>query len=376
MSQPPATVRSLSDLGTSRRNHFGTLRLCAALLVLFSHSFGITGHPGEEPVARVLRFFDGGAVALMVFFATSGFLVSKSLEGKGAVAYLEARVLRIFPALFVAACVTAFIIGLLGTGARGLDYLMAIETREYPLCTMVFLESCGLPRVFMSTPLAGGVNGSLWTLPLEVFMYLVLLAAALFPPRRQRVALTVLALLGYAAYALAPELTKALIPKGSADVTGPVVGAFILGALAYRYRASLPLSAPLAVALAGATWLLFYTAVGTFLLIACIAYSTLCLAGVQAGSSSAPARDLSFGVYLYAFPIQQLLEERTGVQSPYVLCGLAAPVVLLLAAASWSWIEAPALKLKGRLLSPRFYRRADRTVEAPATASGVIERAD
>jgi peptidoglycan/LPS O-acetylase OafA/YrhL len=63
--------------------------------------------------------------------------------------------------------------------------------------------------------------------------------------------------------------------------------------------------------------------------------------------------DISYGVYLYAWPVQNLVIQRAGEISPWLVTGVATPVAAMLGYASWRLVEAPCLALGRRLLGAR-----------------------
>jgi peptidoglycan/LPS O-acetylase OafA/YrhL len=121
-----------------------------------------------------------GTFAVQVFFAISGYLICGSaLKGKF-LEFLIARCLRIYPALVVVIFSTCFFIGPLVSDLKTIDYFSAAESWKYFLKnrSMIFGARFDLPGVFLSSPLTGMVNGSLWTLPYELRMYCIFLSCA------------------------------------------------------------------------------------------------------------------------------------------------------------------------------------------------------
>src|SRR5271169_1259493 len=185
-------------MGDPRRNNFDALRLVAAASVVFSHSFLIAdGTQDHEP----LIWLTGnqsilGLVGVFVFFAISGFLVTQSFEQTpNPLYFLVKRALRIFPGLFVATVVSAFVLGPLVTDLPLGTYLSRPEPYEYVVGNTLLDQTVHeLPGVwFVDNGVGLEINGSLWTLRYEFVMYLMVLALGLLRLLTLRTALLLLA---------------------------------------------------------------------------------------------------------------------------------------------------------------------------------------
>lgn len=163
----------------NRDNNFNLIRMVAALSVLVAHCFPLTRGPGAwEPLVGAIGM-TLGSVAVDVFFVSSGFLVGGSLmQRQRVVDFIWARILRIFPALLVMLLLTVTCIGLYFTTESVVSYMTSAATWRYFFGNVVLIGAgtgAGLPGVFVQNPFSGVVNGSLWTLPYEVAMYLALI---------------------------------------------------------------------------------------------------------------------------------------------------------------------------------------------------------
>jgi len=130
----------------------------------------------------ILLVWHWGGIALDVFFITSGFLITSSYFSRNNLfLFVWARILRIYPALIVATLFCVFIVGLTFTTLSVWEYLSSGQTLKFFLknSTLFFGVEGALPGVFANIPWKTTVNGSLWTLPYEITMYL-LLAIILF----------------------------------------------------------------------------------------------------------------------------------------------------------------------------------------------------
>ncbi|MBO0798929.1 MAG: acyltransferase, partial [Blastocatellia bacterium] len=161
-----------------RHNNFDCLRLIAALMVLCSHSFALTGTPFEPFVAWFGGYDTGGGMGVAIFFIISGFLVSGSVERRATIDYLASRALRIVPALAVVTCFEVLLLGPAFTTLSLSAYFSDFSTWSHLANPLIYRIDLWLPGTFKELP-NSAVNGSLWTLPYECSLYLILPAVAL-----------------------------------------------------------------------------------------------------------------------------------------------------------------------------------------------------
>lgn len=347
----------LSRYDSGRDNNFKLIRFIAAALVLYSHAYPLTKTPGE-PLER-LAGFSLGHFGVDVFFVISGFLVTGSLLGRrGLGAFLRARLLRIFPALAVNATGTALVIGALHTTLPLAAYFTNLETWRYALqnaTTWPWGVWWTLPGVFEHVTVARVVNGSLWSLPWELTMYAlltlvgvaVLRAKPLFP----RGWLPGLFAFVAAAALVGFTLNEALALTDDFTIRQGLrlMALFATGAVFHQFRERIPMSAPLfagAVLVFAASLVFGHWLTAGYVL--ALPYVVLWLAYVPGGPLRAfnALGDYSYGLYLWAFPVEQSVVQRLPHIGQLGLTGVAGVVTLLLAVASWHWVEEPALRRK------------------------------
>ena len=340
-------IPSLAALAHGRDNNFQLIRLAAAAAVVFFHSYALTNHWTDEPLWRLIPELNFAVLGVASFFVISGFLVTQSwLARAGVVPFVAARVLRIYPALIGAVAFTV----LLAWASGALDAAFFFgnpQTIDYALhVTPGWEMRYRLPGAFAANPVPHDVNGSLWTLPVELRLYVALLVAGVTGLlARPVVWLAVLSAL-FVVLLLRPDW----FPMPLDSVTKNLVLLFALGSLAYVWRGAIPVS--LAIA-AVALLLVILNPAGLargVLLLPLLAYLVLVAAYHPWLSWPAFNRigDYSYGVYVYAFPIQQTLVEHIPLIEPLPLFALALPLTLAVAALSWHCVEAPALGLKSR----------------------------
>lgn len=347
----------LSDCSKSRDNNFNLLRFIAASLVLYSHSFAIQiGDPAAEPLRNTIGM-TWGTIAVDIFFITSGFLIAGSFfNRKSLLAFTWARVLRIFPGLLIANLITVFVIGLIFTQLPLFDYLKELSVYKFLVKNTLLLVSniqWVLPGVFIDNPLAGAVNGSLWTLPYEVKMYMLLAIAALVslwvqnkiqkPITKLIFVLLVVATLAIKAYNF--YLDEALLGKNFIRL----FSFFFIGSLFYLYSDKILLSTKLAAFL---FVLLMFCAVDQSFFVPAytiaLPYLIFYIAYVPAGKVRLYNRfgDYSYGMYVYAYPVQQAVIAAYPSASLVEMIVYPFALTLVLAYFSWHIVEKKALALK------------------------------
>jgi peptidoglycan/LPS O-acetylase OafA/YrhL len=331
------------------RNGFGAIRLALAVAVVVSHAFSVTtGNALDEPLMRATGF-TLGEHAVNGFFAVSGFLVTMSLERRGARDYVLARVLRILPGLVAAVLATALLLGPAMTAVPLAEYLADPALWRVIRDTLTtFKSNTALPGVFADNPYRSPL-GTVWTLKYEVLCYLGVLAFGLAGGLRRVPALILVAGL-ILALALTDLLHQAM-PKGlETALRLPLI--FAAGAALYLWRDTIRLSGLPLAALALAAVLLHGLPLYRPALFLAEAYGAIWL-GLSpwlARSAFDPRADLSYGIYLYGWPIQQALHALLPGLAPLALLGPSLLLTGLVAAASWYGVEKPALGLKARVM--------------------------
>jgi peptidoglycan/LPS O-acetylase OafA/YrhL len=351
-----AQVRASTDISENRKelNNFDFLRFAAATLVIVHHSYALLLKP--EPLYTITGVFSFGDFAVAVFFVISGFLITASFERcRAAVPFLLSRFLRMWPALLATCCLAVFAIGPLNTHLSLPDYFSNPGTWSYFKNLGLINLQWGLPGVFIDNPFKNVTNGSLWTLPIEVTMYGVTLCLGLLGVYRFRYA--VLALFVFVLVLQmrlmndphAAEITFKLFPiwLGETRFSTLYLGAAVL----YLFRDVCKFNwRPASLCL------LFF--IGSFATPAfkMVMFLTLPYLVLYAAFAVIPYLnrfgrfgDFSYGLYVYAFPVQQTIVHFTGGRlSVFRFFCLSFIATLVLAIISYYLIERPSLHLKRR----------------------------
>jgi peptidoglycan/LPS O-acetylase OafA/YrhL len=331
-----------------RNNNLALVRLLAAMSVLFAHSWpAALGDGALDPISTALSAAFGRPVSLSglavnAFFVISGYLVTKSATRRSLGEFIFARIFRIYPALIMHVAVLVFALGPAMSSLSLEDYFRDHRSWGF-LADNIFMWNAAydLPGVFETAPV-NAVNASLWTLPIEIRCYATLAVLTAIGLVRNRVLFVALLVTLSALQLLAPQLS--LLGAESAAVN---ILFFIEGALTFLLARWLPASlAAIAAVLAFGLVLFKLGGAGV------IAATGFGLAILWLGIIAPPVIDVmksvgdaSYGVYLWAFPVQQTIVAAGADGSPLLVAAIAAPAALLLGAGSWRFIERPALTL-------------------------------
>lgn len=349
------TLGSILEGPDARRNAFDTIRLLAAMSVIVSHSFLITrGSNVTEPLHRLTSGQSSiGGLAVGVFFTISGLFIAASFDrSSSAFEFVRKRALRIMPALIVVVTLSALVLGAIKTTLPLSQYLVSRGTWAYFANAAFLPNDQMLPGVFASHTLHF-VNGSTWTLKFEVMCY-AFVGFVMMTGRIKRP-------LVVAAWVMSFVITLAFPASEQASgamyyvLTGAKLFRFFgAGAVMYLYRDKVPIhtglaTAGLVLAVLAAMTPLFLEASALF------GSYTIIVFGYRAPGwfrQLTERGDISYGVYVYGWPIQQLVWP-IGVGHPAhwaINTAIALPLAMLAGLASWLLVEKPALRFKGRFM--------------------------
>lgn len=334
------------------------MRFLAASAVIYGHAFHLQNlrDPLESVTGR-----STGSLAVAIFFSLSGFLIAKSITSRRSVLeFLIARALRILPALLVINFLVVVVAGFAWTSLGTGEFFASSQTWSYFAWNSSLIKcQFELPGVFEENPFGPAVNGSLWTLPVEARMYGIVFLAGLtslffgrffgseFERRRRFVGLFAIAamamsLFGWKAMGL-PYIGGVLPEQGV-----QLLGYFGFGMFAHAFRERIHLDGRFIVAGACVLLATRETAFASAMFIPWLAYSCLWLAYTpRLGARGFGSRgDFSYGIYIFAFPVQQWMYSVSPQMSPLSNAGFSFCIVIVLAAASFWLIERPCLSLK------------------------------
>ena len=363
----PSTLQSptLDEFLGSRSAGFDLIRLVLAFLVLVSHTWSLGGF-GNEPASPLApKVLTLGGFAVGGFFALSGLLVGRSALNRPTGAFARARFARVIPALWVAIVFSASVVGLLGWVHIHHHVGGYLTVRpDGPVAyvgravTLPVSFSHGIADVFATdTPngiASGGgsfINGSLWTLPYEIRCYLVIglvaIVARRYGGRRTMTIAWLVSLalaIGYAkrvdftGFVAGPYVDRQLAAFLFVFMTGTLVAAW-----AHRIRLFgwVPVAALVLALIAGrwgsAFWGEHITQAAMALVLPPVAAVIAPLARLLRGV------DLSYGLYLYAWPMQQLVAMYHWAARPATFIAISTVLAGACATGSWFAIERPSM---------------------------------
>jgi len=335
----------------TRNNNFDFLRLLAAFMVLYSHQYPLLG--SESPYITHLADNWGlsfGSLGVAIFFAISGYLVTQSwVHDPHLGRYLAKRFLRVWPGLAVVTLLAVFVLGPLVSTLNLHDYFHDPRTWNY-LRALYLKIIFHLPGVFAQNPFPDAVNGSLWTVRIEFRWYLYLLALGMAtcivkPHWRRHLFLAAIAVLAVYYFAVHHPQTQA-----ERSWTLDYGMYFCLGALMYLYRDRWKPVYWLLAVMAGVAASILGQTVMAALVIIVPSVIVFGRAATPVIKSVGRLGDVSYGVYIYAFLLQQTLAWYFGDGLSFTSHLLLVTVMTLICAfASWHLVEKPALSLKRHL---------------------------
>lgn len=327
------------------------LRHLAALAVLYDHSYPLRGLP--SPFIDLFGFqISPGLTGAMTFFCISGFLIAASrMRSESGMTYFIKRIQRIYPALIAATLFTICVIGPLSTSLSLSQYFLSSTTLLYLFNGLVPDTIAKLPGVFSTLPYAHA-NGSTWTIRTELWLYLFIGLFFIRPLRTRPLLLGSILISIPALIWLSGgiERVEATPITRYMHITCFISGSF-LALFSEKIRFNL-LGGTFCIILS-AIWKQIEGNLGNFMICLCMPYLIFTLAYYcdhflhNFHFKRIMSVDYSYGFYLMAWPMQNLLIQYGGLEYTF-LNALFLPFLLALSWASFSWhcIEKPFLRKK------------------------------
>lgn len=340
---------SLQERFDPRHNHLNRMRLGLALGVAFTHALEIGF--GYQPHIGTTGY---GELAVDAFFVLSGFLLAGSFVRLESVPrYVWHRFLRIMPGFWTCLLITALVVAPLVALRQGRSAGSVFSGDESAVDYLVrncllLIQQYGIAGLPTGVPQAGVLNGSLWTLFYEALCYAAVVLLGLVGALRRR-PMIMLAVVG--ALWAATALNAAGVQVVGAERPLRFALMFLIGSALFVHARRVPVRGSLALValallVAALLWLPDYRAP------AAPAFGYLCLVvAVTRPPASTSRTDVSYGLYVYHWPILQLLVAFEGHrlgQPVFVVLGLG--LAFLAAQASWRLVESPALRFKDAAL--------------------------
>lgn len=361
----------------NRLNNFDFVRLLAASMVVFAHSYDLLTpvelvNSNPEPLRVITRGnMSFGSLGVAIFFCLSGYLITQSLNNsQNYTSYFAKRFLRIFPALILDLLIAVFIWGALVTSLPLATYFSDPKTYLYLTNVFLFKITFFLPGVFETNINSPVVNSSLWTLPYEFICYIGVVILDIILISKKRYLFAAFGLIFFAVGIVILNSSYSAIRFGETDITlenifvlTPYFGA---GALFYHFRDKIPLNALLSVVLLIIYGLSFYFGKSSIFGYLCLPYIVFWFVFCPKIKLHGVGKwgDFSYGMYIYSYPVQQTIVYYFGHQIgvPKMIF-LSFIFTIPLAMLSWFIVEKRALRLKNYLVSPLKLEKSREAVE-------------
>ncbi len=354
-------MNPLSHALSRNGNNFDLVRLLAAMAVVYGHSYILQQPDGSTDWVSGALGFDGfGAFGVYAFFLLSGMLVTASFDRqRSAPRFVALRIARIWPAVAGGSLVSVFVLGPLFTTLPLHAYLSAGATWANldNFSTIVLKHGWALPGVFEHNRFGHDICAPLWTLPIEVRCYAIVLVCGLAGLLSNRWGILAAAALGGLAFAVRVHVPHLEI--GWRDFSVKSGGYsfwpepfFFAGMVLYGWRAHVVIHGVVALGLLMVFLVFRDTAAAQPLFYAAFVYGVLWIGTTPLLRRFVPKNDYSYGIYLYGFMMQQAVACVAPQLNHQTAVLVAAPFIVLCAALSWHGIERPVLQWCRRRLAP------------------------
>lgn len=328
-------------------NNLDALRLIAALGVIVGHAYAISPQPPlGDGVLALLKFEYSGGLAVKFFFFLSGILVANSIiEKPDFFSFLTLRVFRLFPGLVVCLIFTAFFIGPIFSGYSVGEYFGGQDVYSYLARNAALYLQWELPGVFKENP-TSTVNGSLWTLPVEFFCYLMLGVLGGLGLLRNKI-FAGFVFLSLAAFLTYRPISMQWFSLPSEAWMFPLF--FCLGGLLAVLKEYVWINFQAVFCLFLAAALMHATPLYPVLMSLAIFICAFYFVSFRAVRRIKLPGDFSYGIYLYGFVCQQVSKSIWPDQGVHWNQFLGMFFASILAVLSWYFVEAPSMKAGRRL---------------------------
>jgi peptidoglycan/LPS O-acetylase OafA/YrhL len=335
-------------------NNFDFLRLLGAFLVIVSHSFVLTLN-GVDPLYILSGSTDLGVLGVAMFFVISGFLIAQSWHFDQSLHFIWKRFLRLIPGLIAVTIFTVFILGPVVTTVSLKEYFTNPMTWSYFKSIALYLNVGGLPGVFTNNPYPNTVNGSLWTLPIEVTMYVLLMISGFLGLLGKKKLMTSFGIILVVIYFLNDITHFALYTSFTSQIFTSQLNVtllfslfFIMGSIYFVNKDSIKWDNNILLTFIILWVFSFRTMFFNVASLVFLPYIILCIAQMPLPFINKASKygDFSYGLYIYAFPIQQTIILYLGRIPIVQMILLSILCTLPLSMISWNLIESKALKLK------------------------------
>ncbi|OAT18027.1 acetyltransferase [Buttiauxella gaviniae ATCC 51604] len=325
----------LRDVLKKENNNLDLIRIIAACLVIYGHAYFISPQAGADDFVRSLIGFDySGSMAVKVFFFISGLVVTNSYFRKKDIHdFIISRFFRIWPAL-ITIIVISYLYALIATTFSASEFMASSNPLDYLVGSFFLKFTWSFPGVFSNNP-SSTFNGSLWSITYEVGCYIILMSiASLFKFNKLAISIICAMVIIDSVYQPLGVFRESI---GRVEVKY-LPACFAIGVISSIYQDKIQVNIKnlstiilvtmiLNAQLSSLYELSFYIAIMYSILFIC---SRKCFIKIK------PKYDISYGIYLYGFPIQQIIHNNFkdyGISTNQLLS-----ITISICAGLFSWI--------------------------------------
>ncbi|AWY43868.1 acyltransferase [Pseudomonas putida] len=334
----------LATLLSRENNNLDIFRVVAACMVIYGHAYALVPHGGEKDfIASLLGYDYSGSLAVNIFFFLSGLVVTNSLITKRSpIDFIVARSFRIWPALIFTTVVSAIILGPIISTLPVDQYFRESGTYSYVTKNILLTATFPLPGVFETNHFKAAVNGSLWTISYEVAAYAVLLALFMIGGSRYKwVAFSIFLTIAVNPF-LPEQYQLSFLPTTKLAIM--LAPCFAAGSMLALFKDHIHIN----IYGVSGLWILFYflskSPAAQYVLYSGVFITILYLSSLTTIIKLKTKADISYGIYLWGFPIQQLLVKYFPEQGIVFNQIFAITLCCILGYASWVLIERNSIK--------------------------------
>lgn len=340
----------VSEFLEKQNNNLDLIRIILASLVIIGHTPILNGYTAywADPIGYFFPFTYAGSLAVKAFFFISGLVVTHSyLKRRDALYFIISRIFRVIPALLFVLIATVFVVGPVITTLSIGNYFANPNNLSYIYNNLIFQTAYYLPGMFASNPYPHAVNGSLWSLKYEMGCYAFLLVTFLLMGKAGKkyynipIAFVIAdALLDQPILFafLGPNIDISLLPMS-----------FALGCLLAVNADFIPIN--LYPVLIAVIFLIIFrnNPYNQILLLLTFCMAIIYISSRKTVVKLKPKYDISYGVYLWGFLVQQSLFYYLGTLYAGLHCIIALGLSITLAMITYFLIELPFMDLGKRI---------------------------
>ncbi|HEY3413644.1 MAG TPA: acyltransferase [Armatimonadota bacterium] len=338
----------LGDVSSNRKNNLTVIRMLMAVAIIYRHSYmTLSGHSVRDAFSYLTnRQTDTLGVGVIYFFMMSGFLITAAwLHRRSTWEYLRRRALRLYPGVAVMSLFCLLVVGPLAVTDTS-TYFHHLSLRGY-LTSLARLQVPAIQAAFPGNPLAGKINDPMWSIVYQFRCYLIVAILGLAGALRYRALVLAIFLAAMSAFIWQTYFDPTWLANKGGHFTGmmgewpPLLTFFTAGMVFYLYRDVIPYNRKLFLFSVLVVVASFYKGLaitepifGGYVLLYIGFARRLALHRFAGGA------DYSFGLYIYSWPIQQLLTQHFhNYLSPITLFLVSLAVTSVLAMGSYAFVE-------------------------------------